>query len=53
MPDVNDKPEPTQDELALAGYEHLVSLCEQGMLYEAENWLRSGHSAAKPCYASR
>ena len=29
-------------------YRHLVQLCEQGMLYEAEAWLEAGHSAKKP-----
>lgn len=29
-------------------YRHLVQLCEQGMLYEAEAWLESGHSARRP-----
>lgn len=29
-------------------YRHLVQLCEEGMLYEAEAWLEAGHSAKQP-----
>lgn len=29
-------------------FRHLVQLCEEGMLYEAEAWLEAGHSAMKP-----
>lgn len=29
-------------------FRHLVHLCDGGMLYEAEAWLQSGHSARQP-----
>jgi hypothetical protein len=29
-------------------YRHLVELCDGGMLYEAEAWLKAGHTAKKP-----
>ena len=29
-------------------FDHLVDLCEKGMLYEAEEWLAAGHVATKP-----
>ena len=29
-------------------YRHLVELCGEGMLYEAEAWLEAGHSAEQP-----
>lgn len=29
-------------------FRHLVKLCEEGMLYEAEAWLEVGHSAKQP-----
>jgi hypothetical protein len=35
-------------EKELNDYSHLVFLCEQGMLYEAEEWLRAGHRATMP-----
>jgi ankyrin repeat protein len=40
--DQDKRPEVDQD------YRHLVQLCEQGMLYEAEAWLEGGHSARRP-----
>lgn len=35
----------------LDSYNHLVELCDQGMLYEAADWLAAGHSAARPAEA--
>lgn len=43
MSDCKDKPEDLN-----AAYEHLVLLCSKGMLFEAEAWMQSGHSAARP-----
>jgi len=31
-----------------SSFDHLVDLCERGMLYEAEEWLQQGHVATKP-----
>lgn len=40
-----DKPGPSEEQ---SGYGHLVSLCERGMLYEAEEWLGPGRVATQP-----
>ncbi|MAS93128.1 MAG: hypothetical protein CMO55_08020 [Verrucomicrobiales bacterium] len=31
-----------------SSFDHLVDLCERGMLYEAEEWLTTGHVATRP-----
>lgn len=43
MPARRDKPEDRD-----VAYEHLLGLCRRGMLYEVEEWLNAGHSAARP-----
>ena len=41
----NEEPEVTKD---TAPFDHLVDLCERGMLYEAEEWLKQGNLATQP-----
>lgn len=32
----------------ISDFDHLLDLCERGMLYEAEAWLKAGHLATRP-----
>jgi len=48
MADKKSQPDKAKSVSPGSEYDHLVGLCEHGMLFEAEEWLRAGNSSIRP-----